>query len=110
MGLMSPITGRIFDKIGARILSITGLTAIFVTTLLLTHLTKTTPFAYLSIVYAIRMVGMGMVLMPVTTAGLNQAPAPFDSSRNGHEQYNETDVRIDRDGCSHHHHDTACAS
>ncbi|MCY9433434.1 MDR family MFS transporter [Bacillus haynesii] len=74
MGLMSPITGRIFDKIGARILSITGLTAIFVTTLLLTHLTKTTPFAYLSTVYAIRMVGMGMVLMPVTTAGLNQLP------------------------------------
>ncbi|MED1739383.1 MDR family MFS transporter [Bacillus swezeyi] len=74
MGLMSPITGRIFDKIGARILSITGLTAIFVTTLLLTHLSTTTPFAYLSTVYAIRMIGMGMVLMPVTTAGLNQLP------------------------------------
>lgn len=40
---------------------------------------------------------------------LEPAPAPFDSSRNGHEQYDETDVRIDRDGCSHHHHDTACA-
>ncbi|MEK5503207.1 MDR family MFS transporter [Bacillus sp. FSL M8-0168] len=74
MGLMSPITGRIFDKIGARILSITGLTAIFITTLLLSHLSEKTPFAYLSIVYAFRMVGMGMVLMPVTTAGLNQLP------------------------------------
>ncbi|QHZ45613.1 MDR family MFS transporter [Bacillus sp. NSP9.1] len=74
MGLMSPITGRIFDKIGARTLSITGLTAIFITTLLLTHLSETTPFAYLSVVYAVRMIGMGMVLMPVTTAGLNQLP------------------------------------
>ncbi|ASB90757.1 MDR family MFS transporter [Bacillus sonorensis] len=74
MGLMSPITGRIFDKIGARVLSITGLTTIFVTTLLLTHLSEATPFAYLSTVYAFRMVGMGMVLMPVTTAGLNQLP------------------------------------
>ncbi|MDA1476394.1 MDR family MFS transporter [Bacillus changyiensis] len=74
MGLMSPITGRIFDKIGARILSITGLTAIFITTLLLSQLSQSTPFAYLSIVYAIRMIGMGMVLMPVTTAGLNQLP------------------------------------
>lgn len=74
MGLMSPITGRIFDKIGARALSIGGLAVIFVTTALFTNLTVTTSFAYLSIIYALRMIGLAMVMMPVTTAGINVLP------------------------------------
>ncbi|WP_416150428.1 MDR family MFS transporter [Salipaludibacillus sp. HK11] len=74
MGLMSPITGRIFDKIGARKLAITGLTLMTITTFMFTNLTETTTFTYLTIVFAIRMVGMSMVMMPVTTAGLNQLP------------------------------------
>lgn len=74
MGLMSPITGRIFDRFGARILVITGLTIMTVTTFLFTNLTATTPLSYLTIVFAIRMLGISMVMMPATTAGLNQLP------------------------------------
>ncbi|WP_029266842.1 DHA2 family efflux MFS transporter permease subunit [Virgibacillus alimentarius] len=74
MGFMSPINGRIFDKVGARWLTIIGLSIITVTTLMFTNLTETTSFAYLTVVFAIRMLGISMVMMPATTAGLNQLP------------------------------------
>ena len=74
MGLMSPITGRIFDRIGAKWLAITGLIIMTLTTFPFVILTSSTSFAYLTIYYAIRMFGLSMVMMPVTTAGLNQLP------------------------------------
>ncbi len=74
MGLMSPINGRIFDRIGARWLVIIGLSIVTVTTLFYTQLTATTSFTYLTVVFAIRMFGISMVMMPATTAGLNQMP------------------------------------
>ncbi len=75
MGFMNPITGRIFDKFGAKWLAIIGLIIVTVTTFMFTNLTAETTFAYLAIVNAIRMFGVAMVMMPVTTAGLNQLPA-----------------------------------
>jgi EmrB/QacA subfamily drug resistance transporter len=72
MGLMNPITGRIFDKFGARWLAIIGLSILTVTTFMFTNLSSDTTFMYLAIVNAIRMFGVAMVMMPVTTAGLNQ--------------------------------------
>ncbi|MED4129950.1 MDR family MFS transporter [Shouchella miscanthi] len=74
MGMMSPITGRIFDKFGARTLAIIGLTFIFLSSLFYTNLTVDTSLTYLTIVYAVRMFGLSLVLMPVTTAGLNVLP------------------------------------
>ncbi|MCA1053774.1 DHA2 family efflux MFS transporter permease subunit [Rossellomorea aquimaris] len=74
MGFMNPITGRIFDKFGAKWLAITGLLLISVTTFMFTNLHADTTFTYLAIVNAARMLGVAMVMMPVTTAGLNQLP------------------------------------
>src|SRR5699024_542896 len=74
MVLMSPINGRIFDRIGARWLVIIGLSIVTVTTLFYTQLTATTSFTYLTVVFAIRMFGISMVMMPATTAGLYQMP------------------------------------
>lgn len=73
-GIMNPITGRLFDKYGARWLSIIGLSLIVITTFMFTVLTDETTFTYIAIVHAFRMVGIAMVLMPVTTAGLNVLP------------------------------------
>ena len=75
MGFMNPITGRIFDKFGAKWLAIVGLVIVTVTTFMFTNLTAQTTFTYLAIVNAVRMFGVAMVMMPVTTAGLNQLPA-----------------------------------
>ncbi|MDQ0243258.1 EmrB/QacA subfamily drug resistance transporter [Bacillus fengqiuensis] len=73
-GLMSPITGRIFDKVGARWLVITGLTIITVSSFAFTNLSPSTSFLYITIMYSVRMLGLAMVMMPVSTAALNQLP------------------------------------
>ena len=71
---MSPITGRIFDRIGARLLAIVGLTIVTGATLGFSFLDTSTTITFLTVMYAIRMFGLSMVMMPVTTAGLNQMP------------------------------------
>lgn len=74
MGLMSPLTGRVFDRFGAKWLAVIGFGLLAASTLMFTVLTTTTSFAYLATFNAIRMFGTAMVIMPVTTAALNQLP------------------------------------
>jgi EmrB/QacA subfamily drug resistance transporter len=74
MGIANPITGKLFDKFGARYLTITGLSILAITTFMFTNLDDQTTFLYLAVVNAVRMAGIAMVMMPVTTAGLNQLP------------------------------------
>lgn len=74
MGVSSPFTGRIFDAFGAKWLALIGTTILAVTTFMYTVLTAETSFAYLATVNAVRMLGTAMVVMPVTTAALNELP------------------------------------
>lgn len=74
MGIMSPITGRLFDKYGPRVLSITGLVITVGATYFLSRLELTTGYYYLMLIYTVRMFGMSMVMMPIMTNGLNQIP------------------------------------
>ncbi|WP_336077082.1 DHA2 family efflux MFS transporter permease subunit [Paenibacillus sp. 203] len=74
MGLMSPVTGAIFDRIGARWLSVIGLLIMAITTWEFTRLTETTTYMTLLINYTVRMFGMSLLMMPIQTAGLNQLP------------------------------------
>lgn len=77
MALMSPVTGRLFDKFGGRILAVTGLTITTITTYYFSKLALDTTYTHLVILNAIRMFGMSMVMMPVSTNGLNQLPTRF---------------------------------
>ncbi|GAY78193.1 MDR family MFS transporter [Sporolactobacillus inulinus] len=74
MGLMSPVTGIIFDRIGSRKLAITGMFLLTVGTLPFMFLTEHTSFTSIIVLYAVRFVGISMVMMPVTTAGMNALP------------------------------------
>lgn len=74
MGFMNPITGRLFDRYGARWLAIIGFFLLTVSTLMFTNLTTETSFLFLTVMNAVRMFAIAMVMMPVTTAGLNQLP------------------------------------
>ncbi|RSU08202.1 MFS transporter [Vagococcus entomophilus] len=71
MGAMMPITGAIFDKMGAKKLAIAGMFILMVGTAPFIFLTKSTPTIYIIVLYAIRMFGISMVMMPVTTSGMN---------------------------------------
>lgn len=74
MGLMMPITGAIFDKHGAKRLAISGMLILTAATLPFAFLTAETPIAMIAILYAMRMFGISMVMMPVTTSGMNALP------------------------------------
>lgn len=74
MGFMSPITGNLFDRHGARRLAITGMFILVVGTIPFAFITRDTPTIYIVFLYAVRMFGISMVMMPVTTAGMNSLP------------------------------------
>ncbi|WP_130616328.1 DHA2 family efflux MFS transporter permease subunit [Cohnella abietis] len=74
MGFMMPITGKLFDRFGAKWLSIIGMIITIVTTIGFVNLTDSTSYTYLLLMSTGRRFGMAMFLMPITTAGLNQLP------------------------------------
>ena len=75
MAFMSPVTGRLFDKFGARMLGFTGLLIVVVTTFFFSRLTMDTPYSTMVIIFSIRNLGLAMAMMPIMTNGLNQLPA-----------------------------------
>jgi EmrB/QacA subfamily drug resistance transporter len=77
MALMSPITGKLFDKFGGRALAVVGLVITVITSYLFSQLTLETTYTQLLLLFSVRMFGMSMVMMPVSTNGLNQLPARF---------------------------------
>lgn len=79
IGVMSPITGRLFDAFGAKWLALTGLSIVTVTTFVFTQLSLETTFTQITVVFAIRMFGLALVLMPVMTSALNQLPPKWYS-------------------------------
>jgi DHA2 family multidrug resistance protein len=74
MGALSPISGTLFDKIGPRPLALTGMLITVITTYEFTHLTLQTSYTFIIILYTIRSIGMGLMMMPISTAGLNELP------------------------------------
>lgn len=74
MGFMSPVTGNLFDRYGARRLAFTGMFILSVGTLPFAFINRSTPTIYIVFLYAVRMFGISMVMMPVTTAGMNSLP------------------------------------
>ncbi len=71
MGVMSPITGNLFDRFGPRGIAITGLAIMTGFSFFFVFIDETWIFSHLCIIYTVRMFGMSMVNMPLTTWGLN---------------------------------------
>lgn len=74
MGIMNPVTGKLFDRYGGRLLIPIGLSLLSLGTLPFLFINTTTPIVLISLFYAIRLFGISMVLMPVTTTGMNALP------------------------------------
>ncbi|MEL7567573.1 MAG: DHA2 family efflux MFS transporter permease subunit [Dehalobacterium sp.] len=73
-GLMMPISGTLFDKFGAKIVTIPGLIIVAFATYEMSLFSMDTPRTTITIVAAIRGMGMGFCMMPVNTAGMNAVP------------------------------------
>ncbi|MDN3955583.1 DHA2 family efflux MFS transporter permease subunit [Sporolactobacillus laevolacticus] len=82
MGLMMPVAGRLFDRFGAKWLSIIGIAITVVTTISFTSLTDSTSYTFLLLMSTVRRFGMALFLMPITTAGLNQLPTALHAHGN----------------------------
>ncbi len=70
-GILSPFTGKIFDKYGGKLLSIIGVSIVVITSFAFTQLDANTSFAYVTIFFAISLAANAMVFNPLTTAALN---------------------------------------
>ncbi len=69
--ILSPVSGRLFDKYGARILAIPGLALVTIFTIPLVMMGEETSLVFLAIIYCFRSVGLALVNMPLNTWGLN---------------------------------------
>lgn len=77
MGIMSPITGRLFDKFGAKWLAIVGLTLIGNTLWQFAFITASTSYSTIVVLNTLLMLGISMLMMPVMTNALNELPPPL---------------------------------
>lgn len=69
--IMMPISGRLYDRFGARPLGIFGLAGLALTTYGFTFLSPNSTSGHIQLLYILRSVAMGMCMMPIMTAGTN---------------------------------------
>ncbi|QBP17723.1 MDR family MFS transporter [Acetilactobacillus jinshanensis] len=74
VGIFAPITGRLFDRFGARDLSISGFIFLTAGTIPFIFLTQHTSTLYIVVLYGIRSVGIAMSMMTITTYSMNALP------------------------------------
>ncbi|MEH7504092.1 DHA2 family efflux MFS transporter permease subunit [Neobacillus drentensis] len=74
MGFLMPVTGKLFDRFGAKWLAVIGMIITILTTFGFTNLTDSTSYTYLVLMSTGRRIGMALMMMPLQTAGLNQLP------------------------------------
>ncbi|MEG0286433.1 MAG: DHA2 family efflux MFS transporter permease subunit [Vagococcus sp.] len=86
MAIMSPITGALYDRMGARYLSFTGLIILSIGTFMFTLIDMNTSVTYLAIMQGVRSFGLGLALMPIQTDALNDLP--LDLMSHGSAMYN----------------------
>ena len=76
---LSPVTGRMYDKYGAKPLFITGLLFIIISMWGAIDLTESTTYMYLMVRTCILRIGLSFISMPLNTAGLNALPRELGS-------------------------------
>lgn len=74
--LVMPISGKIYDKIGAKIPATIGIIILIVSSYKLACINMDTTKVYIEVVMTIRNIGIGLSMMPITTAGMNAVVDP----------------------------------
>ncbi|MEN6351156.1 MAG: DHA2 family efflux MFS transporter permease subunit [Syntrophomonas sp.] len=72
--VMMPVSGKWFDKHGARGVVVPGLILVTWTTYMISRFDLYTSFTVMSAWMVLRGMGMGLCMMPVTTIGMNTIP------------------------------------
>jgi DHA2 family multidrug resistance protein len=69
--VMMPVSGRLFDKYGARGIIVSGMIILAVTTYLLSQVNLDTNLTYTAILLVFRGMGIGIAMMPISTYGMS---------------------------------------
>lgn len=72
--LMMPVSGALFDRFGAKVVTVPGLLVVGFATYEMSLFNMDTPKLTIILVAAIRGLGLGLSMMPVNTAGMNAVP------------------------------------
>ncbi|MFK4299668.1 DHA2 family lincomycin resistance protein-like MFS transporter [Arthrobacter sp. GAS37] len=74
MGLLGPVVGRLFDKIGPLPLTVTGSILLVLTLWQFSMLTADSPLWWVVVLYAVLSLGLALLFTPAFTTGLNPLP------------------------------------
>ncbi|WP_331714283.1 MDR family MFS transporter [Auraticoccus cholistanensis] len=74
MGLMGPLVGRLYDRVGPRVLVLPGVAALAALLLLFGRADLETPMVLLVVLYTVMMLTLGLTFTPTMTAALNSLP------------------------------------
>ncbi|MFD2327881.1 MDR family MFS transporter [Cohnella sp. GCM10020058] len=73
-GIMAPVSGKLFDKFGPRVLVIPGLALTALSVWMFTGIDVDVSKGYVIFIHIVMLIGISMVMMPAQTTGLNQLP------------------------------------
>ncbi|MFF2090516.1 MDR family MFS transporter [Paenibacillus sp. NPDC058174] len=76
-GLISPLTGKLFDKFGPRALVIPGTIFLTIVMFFFTRVTVETTKPTFILLHICIMIAISMIMMPTQTNGLNQLPSRY---------------------------------
>ncbi|MCH3965826.1 MAG: DHA2 family efflux MFS transporter permease subunit [Clostridium sp.] len=75
VGILMPISGTLFDKIGAKPIVIPGLVILAISSYILsTSISMNSTREFITMILCVRSVGLGLAMMPINTAGMNAVP------------------------------------
>lgn len=74
MALLSPFSGKVFDRYGAKPVSIVGITILVIGTFMFTLLDAETTVTFAAIAQTIRSIGLVLILMPLQAEALKSLP------------------------------------
>ncbi|MFS1663753.1 MDR family MFS transporter [Streptococcus sp. zg-JUN1979] len=74
MGIVSPIAGKVYDKIGARPMALIGFSILAIGTIPFIFFSADMPVHFITLLYAVRMFGIAVVLMPLTASAMSALP------------------------------------
>lgn len=76
-GMMSPVTGKLFDRYGPKYLVIPGFVLTTVFSYLFSNVTTETSQISIIVMHTLLFIGVSMIMMPSQTNGLNRLPREF---------------------------------
>lgn len=82
MGIFNPISGGLYDKLGVRKVSIIGFAFILIGSIPMVVFNASSSLSIIIVSYALRMVGVALVMMNTFTDGINSLPTQYETDGN----------------------------